>query len=131
MFTVFKDYRFAAGHFIPGHTGGCENLHGHNYRVRVHVTAEILDELGMVIDFADLKRIVEEVLGPFDHRVINDLPPFDATSPTAEELAVYTHREVTRRLHAARGEEAEARKLGVRRVEVWESESSCAIYEPV
>lgn len=130
MFTVFKDYRFAAGHFIPGHTGGCENLHGHNYRVRVHVAAETLDELGMVIDFAALKQIVEEVLGPFDHRVINDLPPFDAISPTAEELAAYTHGEVTRRLQAARGEEAEARKLGVRRVEVWESESSCAIYEP-
>ena len=131
MFTIFKDYRFAAGHFIPGHTGGCENLHGHNYRVRVHVTAETLDELGMVIDFADLKEVVEEVLGPFDHRVINDLPPFDSTSPTAEELAAYTHREVTRRLHETRGEDAEARGLDVRRVEVWESESSCAVYEPV
>jgi len=123
MFTIFKDFRFAAGHFIPGHTGGCQNLHGHNYRVRVHVAAEELDELGMVIDFAELKQILEEILGPFDHRVINDFPPFDATSPTAEELAAYTYREVTRKLAG------DARALTVRKVEVWESDSSCAIYE--
>jgi len=126
MFTIFKDHRFAAGHFIPGHTGGCENLHGHNYRVRVHVAADTLDTLGMVIDFADLKVLVEEVLGRFDHRVINDFSPFDTTSPTAEELAAYTYREMARRL-ADRGD-AEPRGLAVRKVEVWESESSCATY---
>ena len=37
MFTVAKDFRFAAAHQIPGHQGGCQNLHGHSYRVRVHV----------------------------------------------------------------------------------------------
>ena len=125
MFTIFKDYRFAAGHFIPGHTGGCENLHGHNYRVRVHVAAESLDALGMVIDFADLKKIVEAVLGPFDHRVINDFPPFDTVSPTAEELASYTYREVSERLDGTGAD----RGLTVRKVEVWESESACATYE--
>lgn len=127
MFTIFKDYRFAAGHFIPGHTGGCENLHGHNYRVRVHVAARELDKLGMVIDFADLKEIVEAVLGPFDHRVINDFPPFDTVSPTAEELAAYTYREVSGRIEID-GTGAD-RGLTVRKVEVWESESACATYE--
>jgi len=125
MFTVFKDFQFAAGHFIPGHTGGCENLHGHNYRVRVHVAAQRLDALGMVIDFADLKGVVETVLGPFDHRVINDFPPFDTLSPTAEELAAYTFREVSKRLDGTGADRA----LTVRKVEVWESESSCATYE--
>jgi 6-pyruvoyltetrahydropterin/6-carboxytetrahydropterin synthase len=121
MFTVFKDYTFAAGHAIRGHTGGCQHLHGHNYRVRVHVAAERLDALGMVIDFADLKRIVEEVLGPFDHRVINDLSPFDERNTTAELLAQYVHDEVAPRLPAGRR---------VQRVEVWETETSCAVYEP-
>lgn len=127
MFTIFKDYRFAAGHFIPGHTGGCENLHGHNYRVRVHVAAARLDTLGMVIDFADLKEIADAVLGPFDHRVINDFPPFDTVSPTAEELAAYTYREVSKRLD----DKGADRGLAVRKVEVWESESACATYEEV
>lgn len=126
MFTVFKDFTFAAAHFIPGHTGGCQNLHGHNYRVRVHVAAQQLDALGMVIDFADLKNILAEVLGPFDHHVINEVAPFDQRSTTAEEISAYVHHEVRERLE----HRGEARRLEVRRVEVWENESSCAIYEP-
>ena len=55
MHTIFKDFTFAAAHAIRGHTRGCENLHGHNYRVRVHLAAERLDALGMVLDFADLR----------------------------------------------------------------------------
>jgi 6-pyruvoyltetrahydropterin/6-carboxytetrahydropterin synthase len=121
MFTVFKDYTFSAGHAIRGHQGGCQNLHGHNYRVRVHVAAATLDRLGMVIDFADLKRIVDQVLGRFDHAVINDLPPFTERNTTAELLAEYVHAEVAARLPDGRS---------VRRVEVWETETSCAIYEP-
>ncbi len=121
MFTIFKDYTFAAAHSIRGHTGGCQNLHGHNYRVRVHVAAEQLDGLGMVIDFADLKSIVDDVLGPFDHRMINDLPPFDERNTTAELISQYVFEEVGKRLPAGRS---------VRRVEVWETETSCAIYEP-
>ncbi|MGH7338453.1 MAG: 6-carboxytetrahydropterin synthase QueD [Myxococcota bacterium] len=122
MFTVFKEYSFSAAHAIRGHTRGCQNLHGHNYRVRVHVASATLDALGMVIDFADLKAIVEEVVGPFDHAVINDRPPFDAErNTTAEELARYVHEQISTRLPAGRE---------VRRVEVWETESSCAIFEP-
>lgn len=121
MFTVFKDFTFAAAHQIRGHRGGCENLHGHNYRVRVHVSARRLDALGMVIDFADLKRIVAEVVDPFDHRLINEVPPFDSRNTTAELLAEYFYAEVARRLPEGRS---------LTRVEIWETESSCAIYEP-
>jgi 6-pyruvoyltetrahydropterin/6-carboxytetrahydropterin synthase len=121
MFTVFKDFTFAAAHQIRGHKGGCENLHGHNYRVRVHVAAGALDALGMVIDFADLKKIVAAVVDPFDHRLINEIPPFDQRNTTAELLAQYVFEEVARRLPAGRT---------LSRVEMWETDSSCAIYEP-
>ena len=123
MHTIFKDFTFAAAHAIRGHTRGCENLHGHNYRVRVHLRAAALDELGMVLDFADLKTIVQEVLGPFDHRVINDIPPFDRRNTTAELLAEYVFEQVERRL-------ARDTRVTVARVEVWENESSCAVFEP-
>ncbi|HEX9668185.1 MAG TPA: 6-carboxytetrahydropterin synthase QueD, partial [Thermoanaerobaculia bacterium] len=123
MHTVFKDFQFAAAHAIRGHTRGCENLHGHNYRVRVHVAARELDELGMVLDFADLKAVVQEVLGPFDHRVINDIPPFDRRNTTAELLAEFVYQEVERRLAATA-------RVRVARVEVWENETACAVYEP-
>jgi 6-pyruvoyltetrahydropterin/6-carboxytetrahydropterin synthase len=122
MFTVFKDFTFSAAHQIRGHQGGCERMHGHNYRVRVVVAAERLDALGMVVDFADLKQIVSGILGPFDHRVINDIPPFDQRNTTAELLAEYVFEQVSRRLPEDR--------LRVDRVEVWENESACAVYRP-
>lgn len=122
MHTIFKDFTFAAAHAIRGHTRGCQNLHGHNYRVRVHLKAERLDELGMVLDFADLKEMMQEILGPFDHRVINDIPPFDQRNTTAELFSEYVFAEVASRL-------AEQERVRVTRVEVWENDSACAVYE--
>lgn len=121
-YTIFKDFEFAAAHAIWGHTRGCQNLHGHNYRVRVHVSARELDALGMVIDFADLKAVVAEVAGRFDHRVVNEVPPFDEVNTTAELLARHVYRETARRL-------AGDARIEVERVEVWETPSSCAVYE--
>jgi 6-pyruvoyltetrahydropterin/6-carboxytetrahydropterin synthase len=129
MHTISKDFTFAAAHAIRGHTRGCQNLHGHNYRVRVHLRADELDELGMVLDFADLKTIVEEVLRPFDHRVINEIPPFDERNTTAELLSAYVFAEVAQRLPGDPGDPG-GRRLAVTRVEVWENDSSCAIFEP-
>lgn len=122
MFRIFKDFTFSAGHSIRGHTGGCENLHGHNYRVRIHLEAEELDPLGMVMDFADLKALAAEILGPFDHRVINDIPPFDEVNTTAELFCEYVFQQVEKRVEDGR--------VAVARVEVWENDTSCATYEP-
>lgn len=122
MHTIFKDFSFSAAHAIRGHTRGCQNLHGHNYRVRVHLQAGRLDALGMVLDFADLKAMMEEIVGPFDHRVINDIPPFDERNTTAELLSQYVFEEIERRL-------AGQERVRVTRVEVWETDTSCAAYE--
>jgi 6-pyruvoyltetrahydropterin/6-carboxytetrahydropterin synthase len=121
-YTIFKDFTFAAAHHIPDHPGKCRFLHGHNYKVRVHLEAGELDRIGMVLDFADLKRLTEEVVGVWDHQVINDFPPFDKLPPTAEMLASHIHDEMAKRLPGPR--------VKVSRVEVWESESSCAVYQP-
>lgn len=121
MHTISKDFTFAAAHRIRGHTGGCENLHGHNYRVRVEVQAKTLDALGMVLDFAELKAVLKEVLGPFDHRVINEIPPFDERNTTAELFSEYVYQQVSARLDDER--------VRVRSVEVWENDSSSARFE--
>lgn len=121
MFSIHRDFTFSAAHTIRGHTGGCERMHGHTYRVRIHLAAEDLDELGMVLDFADLKAIANEVLDPFDHRLINDVPPFDERNPTAELIAEYVHGEVAERLPA---------RVTVTEVEVWENPHSAASYRP-
>lgn len=122
MYRISKDFTFSAGHWIRGHAGGCETPHGHNYRVRIHLEAEELDELGMVIDFADLKAMAGDILGPFDHRMINEVEPFDERNTTAELLSEYVFGEVEKRLEGPR--------VRVAGVEVWENETSCAIYRP-
>jgi 6-pyruvoyltetrahydropterin/6-carboxytetrahydropterin synthase len=126
MHIISKDFSFSAAHAIRGHTRGCQNLHGHNYRVRVHLRAGRLDALGMVLDFADLKAIMQEILGPFDHRLLNEVPPFDERNTTAELLAEHVYGEVCRRLPPFDG----GRGVEVRRVEVWENDTACAAYEP-
>jgi 6-pyruvoyltetrahydropterin/6-carboxytetrahydropterin synthase len=88
MYTIFKDFTFSAAHAIRGHTRGCQNLHGHNYRVRV----------------------------------INDIPPFDQRNTTAELFSEYVFAEVARRL-------ADQERVRVTRVEVWENDTACAVYE--
>ena len=125
MFTIFKDFQFSAAHLIRGHRGECRFLHGHNYRVRVHLGARQLDAIGMVVDFAELKELVSAVVGPFDHRNINEIPPFDERNTTAELVSQYVFDEVDRRLEASRGD-----RVWVRRVEVWENDTACAVYEP-
>jgi 6-pyruvoyltetrahydropterin/6-carboxytetrahydropterin synthase len=122
MHRISKDFTFSAGHSIRGHTGGCERLHGHNYRVRIHLGAEELDELGMVMDFADLKAMAAEILDPFDHQMINDIPPFDERNTTAELFSEFVYREVEMRL-------AGDQRVSVERVEVWENDTSCAVFE--
>lgn len=129
MYTIFKDFSFSAAHAIRGHTRGCQNLHGHNYRVRVHLRASRLDELGMVLDFADLKQMMQEIVGPFDHQVINDIPPFDQRNTTAELLSEYVYEEVARRLTGLEPGQPGEPRVRVAKVEVWETETSCAIFE--
>lgn len=121
-FSVIKEYRFEAAHRIADHPGKCRRMHGHNYRVRVKLDADRLDELGMVADFSLIKSALQEVAGRFDHRVINDVAPFDELPSTAENLAVFCSEELAKRLDDSR--------VKVARVEIWENDSSAAIFEP-
>ncbi len=123
VFEISKDFVFSAAHQIRFHGGKCERLHGHNWRVRVHARASQLNRIGMVVDFADLQRIVAEVGGRFDHQNVNEVPPFDELNTTAELLARFFFVEVARKLA-----EAEGGRVAVSRVEVWENEGSLAVY---
>jgi 6-pyruvoyltetrahydropterin/6-carboxytetrahydropterin synthase len=123
VFEISKDFVFSAAHQIRFHGGKCERLHGHNWRVRVHVRASQLNRIGMVVDFADLQKLVAEVGGRFDHQNVNEVPPFDELNTTAELLARFFYVETARRL-----EELEAGRVTVSRVEVWENEGSLAVY---
>lgn len=120
MFVLSTEVTIAAAHYLAGHVGPCEKLHGHNYRIRLVVASSRLDPLGMGMDFADLKRLLREITAPFDHRNLNEVPPFDRINPTAEHLARHLYLEAAKRLSPP---------MAVRRVDVFETPTTCAAYE--
>jgi 6-pyruvoyltetrahydropterin/6-carboxytetrahydropterin synthase len=123
VFEISRDFLFSAAHQIRFHGGKCERLHGHNWRIRVHARAGELNKIGMVLDFADLQKLVTEVGAKFDHQVINEIPPFDTVNTTAENIARHFYVEVDR-LVADR----EGGRVRISKVEVWESDGSVAVY---
>jgi 6-pyruvoyltetrahydropterin/6-carboxytetrahydropterin synthase len=123
VFEISKDFVFSAAHQIRFHGGKCERLHGHNWRVRVHVQASELNKIGMVVDFADLQKVVAEIGSRFDHRNVNEIPPFDEQNTTAELLARHFYVEAEIRLRASEGG-----RVRVSKVEIWENEGSLATY---
>ena len=122
MFEVSIDYSFAAGHALRDYKGKCENVHGHNYKVRVSVQGENLDSTGLLIDFIDLRQAVKAVVDRFDHQFLNDASPFDHLNPSAENMARYFSQEL----------EPQVKQNGARlqSVTVWETENSFATYRP-
>jgi len=123
VYEISKDFVFSAAHQIRFHGGKCERLHGHNWRVRVHVRAGELNKIGMVVDFADLQKLVAEIGSRFDHRNVNEIPPFDVENTTAELLARHFYVEVAARLATVEGG-----RVRVSKVEIWENEGSLATY---
>src|SRR5580692_3923758 len=94
--TISKDLVFSGAHAVAFTSGGSERRHGHNWRIRVTVGATELDSAGMVMDFSELKRRVHAILAPFDHRDLNETPPFDKLNPTAENIAGLVFTELAR-----------------------------------
>jgi 6-pyruvoyltetrahydropterin/6-carboxytetrahydropterin synthase len=98
MFQVWVEESFAAGHALRGYRGKCENVHGHNYKVRVTLEGEELNSIGLLCDFKDLKDAIHSTIRKLDHQFLNEVAPFDQLNPSAENLAKYFHVEVSRLL---------------------------------
>ena len=108
MYKVSKRMEIAGSHCLKlSYDSPCSNVHGHNWVVTVHCKAERLDENGMVVDFAEVKKLVH---GKLDHRNINDVLPFN---PTAENIARWITTIVP----------------NCYKVEIQESEGNIAVYE--
>ena len=121
MYELSVEDYFAAAHKLRHYQGECENLHGHNWRVRVELAAEELDGLGMVMDFRDLKKALKDVLSELDHTYLNEREPFDAVNPTTENICRRIAGLMSERLPVA---------VRLARVWCWESEKCGACYVP-
>lgn len=111
---------FAAAHRLINYRGNCENLHGHNWKVEVLVTAKDLDEAGLGIDFRILKQETDDLLKLLDHKYLNELPPFLKVSPSSENIARYVYEELSRKLNNE--------NVSVKMVTIWESDTASASY---
>jgi 6-pyruvoyltetrahydropterin/6-carboxytetrahydropterin synthase len=123
MFEVSVEQTFAAGHALRNYKGKCENVHGHNYRVRITVQGDQLDSTGLLVDFLDVKGLIGGVVDYLDHQFINDLPPFDQLNPSAENLAKYFFDRVS-------GGLKNDVPVRVSEVRIWETDTSSAVYRP-
>lgn len=89
MISVTKIFRFESAHFLPNHAGKCQNMHGHNYKLEVTFSDSVMKDgpsQGMIIDFGDLKKLInEKLIKKLDHKVINTV----IDNPTAEEMLIW------------------------------------------
>jgi 6-pyruvoyltetrahydropterin/6-carboxytetrahydropterin synthase len=86
---IFREFRFEAAHLLPYVPAGhkCGRLHGHSYRVEVHVAGDVDPAAGWVLDFADVSAAWKPLDDLLDHRYLNDVPGLD--NPTSENLAAW------------------------------------------
>ena len=122
MYEVSVDETFAAAHNLRNYHGKCEDLHGHNYKVRVVLAGRELDDTGLLYDFVHLKRVIQEVIGNLDHKYLNELEPFDKLNPSAENIAKYIYDCSAKQLRKT------PNAAGIASVTVWETDTSAATY---
>ncbi|HUX01262.1 MAG: 6-carboxytetrahydropterin synthase QueD [Phycisphaerae bacterium] len=120
-YELFIQADFSAAHALREYKGKCERLHGHNWRVDLRLGGDRLDAGGMLLDFTDAKRILGEVLEPFDHRHLNEVPPFDRLQPSSEIIARVVAEAVAERL---------PKGVRVASVTAWESDRCGATFRP-
>ena len=85
-YAISKEFGFCAAHFLrglpPSHP--CSSMHGHNYKVKIEIMTEEVDEVGFVLDYRELDHVKHDIDHLFDHQCVNDVLQIN---PTAENLA--------------------------------------------
>ena len=97
MYQARVEAEFSAAHFLSHYRGKCENLHGHNYRVRLWVRGAELNEGGMLVDFSLLKKALNDSIALLDHSNLNDMEVF-LNDPSAERIARFLFEKVKEKL---------------------------------
>ena len=95
-------------------------MHGHNWKVEVEVCGNKLDNIGMVIDFKEIRNTTKGVVDQLDHRFLNDLDPFKKINPTAENIAQYIYTELS--------DVKNDKQIEVKSIKPWETEKSAVTF---
>ena len=127
MVIVYKDFKFDSAHSLYSpkmseeHNrevfGKCFNTHGHTYKLRIGLKGDANPKTGLVINFADLKAIInEEIIEELDHKHLNSVDMFDGVIPTAENMVEIIWHNLKRRFSET--------SFSLYEVTLWETETS-------
>ena len=95
-FTIRVEARFEAAHNLREYKGAPEPLHGHSWKVEAKFKCSKLDHEDIGIDYVEVERAIRDLARRFDHRYINEIPPFDKINPTSENIARWFFDELNR-----------------------------------
>ena len=119
-YTIRVEARFEAAHNLREYYGKPEPLHGHSWKVEAKFLCSKLDHEDIGIDYVHAEEALKKLASRFDHRYINEVPPFDVLSPTSENLARWFFNELNTR---------ETRQASVlKEVVVWEGPHASVSY---
>ena len=114
---IFKRFTFDSAHFLPHVPDGhkCKEIHGHTYSLTVYLEGELEDKLDWVMDFADLKGVIDPIIKIIDHKLMNEIEGLE--NPTCEIIAVWLWNRIKPSIPQ------------LTKVELHETPTSGAIYE--
>ncbi len=99
IYEIYIKTHFSAAHYLKGYEGDCSRLHGHNWIIEVFVKCKELNEIGIGLDFRDIKASVKSVISDIDHYNLNELPAFKGINPTSENIAKYLYQRLSEKLN--------------------------------
>lgn len=110
---------FSAAHSLRG-LGNPPKLHGHNFKVEVILKVQKLNQHGVGADLRDVEKAIQTTISRLDHTHLNERPPWTEINPSLENLAAYLHKELSREINSE--------TIQVGKINLWDSETYCAIY---
>ena len=94
VFEICVETNFSAAHSLIGYQGNCAQIHGHNWIVEVFVRCRELNDIGIGIDFRDVRQAIKDIIKDLDHSYLNEYPEFKNTNPSSENIAKFLYREL-------------------------------------
>ena len=94
VFEICVETHFSAAHSLIGYQGNCAQIHGHNWIVEVFVRCRELNDIGIGIDFRDVRQAIKDIIKDLDHSYLNEYPEFKNTNPSSENIANFLYREL-------------------------------------
>jgi 6-pyruvoyltetrahydropterin/6-carboxytetrahydropterin synthase len=131
MYRVTKELHFCYGHRLMQYQGKCRVPHGHNAKVAIDLEAEDLDPLGMVVDFSEVKRVIQRWIDDtLDHRMLlrRDDPLGKWLQAMGEPCFLMDHNPTAEAIARLIYEYAAGQGLPIVEVRVWETPDACATY---